>query len=63
MALSSSGLASAIKAAVNGIDFQNGAITNDAIINALAEAIVNHITANAKANVTGGSSSGQWPIV
>ena len=63
MALSSSGLASAIKAAVNGIDFQNGEITNDSIIDALAQAIVDHIKDNAKANVTSGSSSGQWPII
>lgn len=63
MALSASGLASAIKAAVNAIDVNSGEITNDDVINALATAIVDHIKANAKANVTGGSSTGQWPIV
>lgn len=63
MALSASGLASAIKSAVNAIDVDNGEITNDSVIDALAQAIVDHIKANGKANVTGGSSSGQWPII
>lgn len=63
MALSASGLASAIKSAVNAIDVNNGEITNDSVIDALAQAIVDHIKDNAKANVTGGSSSGQWPII
>lgn len=30
---------------------------------AIATAVVNHLTANAKANVTAGSSAGQWPIL
>jgi hypothetical protein len=30
---------------------------------AIAEAVVEHIKAEAKANVTGGDSSGQWPII
>ena len=63
MALSASGLASAIKSAVNAIDVNNGEITNDSVIDALAQAIVDHLKDNAKANVTGGSSSGQWPII
>ena len=63
MALSASGLASAIKSAVNAIDVDSGEITNDSVIDALAQAIVDHIKANGKANVTGGSSSGQWPII
>lgn len=63
MPLSASGLASAIKSAVDAIDVENGEITNDQVINALASAIVDHIKNNAKANVTGGSSVGQWPIV
>lgn len=63
MALSASGLASAIKAAVDAIDVNNGSVQNNDVIDALAQAIVDHITANGKANVTGGSSSGQWPII
>lgn len=63
MAMSASSLAAAIKSAVNAIDYDSGEITNDSVIDALATAIVNHIKDNAKANVTGGSSSGQWPII
>lgn len=63
MALSASGLASAIKAAVDAIDVENGSVQNNDVIDALAQAIVDHIKDNAKANVTSGSSSGQWPIV
>ena len=63
MALSASGLASAIKSAVNAIDVTNGEITNDSVIDALAQAIVDHIKDNAKANVASGSSAGQWPII
>jgi hypothetical protein len=63
MPMSASGLAAAIKSAVNAIDVDNGEITNDNVIDALATAIVNHLKDNAKANVTGGSSSGQWPII
>ena len=63
MALSASGLASAIKSAVNAIDVNNGEITNESVIDALAQAIVDHIKDNAKANVTSGSSVGQWPII
>lgn len=63
MAMSASALASAIKSAVDAIDVSNGEITNDDVIQALASAIVEHIQSNAKANVTSGSSSGQWSIV
>lgn len=63
MALSASGLASAIKSAVNAIDVSSGEITNDDVIDALATAIVDHIKANGKAAVASGSSSGQWPII
>lgn len=62
MPMSASGLASAIKSAVNAIDVDNGEITNDQVIDALATAIVNHIKDNAKAVVGSGSSAGQWPI-
>lgn len=62
MPMSASGLASAIKSAVNAIDVDSGEITNDQVIDALATAIVNHIKDNAKAVVGSGSSAGQWPI-
>lgn len=63
MAMNASSLANEIKAAVNAIDIENGSVANDDVIAALAEAIVNHITSNAKANVASGSSAGQWPII
>jgi hypothetical protein len=63
MAMSASSLAAAIKSAVNAIDVDNGEITNDSVIDALASAIVNHIKDNAKADVASGSSAGQWPII
>ena len=63
MALSASTLASLIKSKVDTIDFENGAIDNDLVIQKLAEAIVEHITSSAKANVTSGSSAGQWSII
>ncbi len=61
--MSASGLAAAIKSAVNAIDVNSGEKSNDEIINALATAIVDHLKNNAKAVVASGSSSGQWPIV
>jgi hypothetical protein len=63
MPMSTSSLAAAIKSAVNAIDVDNGEITNDSVIDALASAIVNHIKDNAKAVVSSGNSAGQWPIV
>lgn len=63
MALSASGLASAIKFFVDSIDVDNGEITNNDVIDALATAIVDHITSNGQAVVGSGSSAGSWPIV
>jgi hypothetical protein len=63
MAMNPSSLAAAIKAAVDAIDVDNGEITNDSAIDAIAVAIVNHIKDNAKAVVGSGSSQGQWPII
>lgn len=63
MALSASTLASLIKSKVDTIDFENGPIDNDAVIQKFAEALVEHIQAEAKANVTSGSSAGMWSIV
>lgn len=48
---------------------QYGIVTNgdhakaNIMAKAIAEAVVEHIKAEAKANVTSGSSSGQWPII
>ena len=63
MPMSASGLANEMKAAVNAIDVDNGEITNDQVINALATAIINHIKNNAKAVDAGGTAGGQWPII
>lgn len=63
MALSASALKSLMKSKVDAIDFENGGISNDTVLQALAEAVVEHIQAAAKANVTSGSSTGQWPII
>lgn len=63
MAMSASGLAAAIKAAVDAIDVSNGSVDNNDVIDALAQAIVSHLQANAKASVASGSSAGQWPII
>lgn len=63
MALSASTLASLIKSKVDTIDFENGEIDNDLVIQKFAEAMVEHIQAEAKANVTSGSSAGMWSIV
>ena len=63
MPLSASALAATIKLEVNSINVEDGEITNDAVIDAIASAIVNHIKDNAKAIVSSGSSSGQWPII
>jgi DeoR/GlpR family transcriptional regulator of sugar metabolism len=63
MAMNASSLAAAIKSAVDAIDVDNGEITNNAAIDAIAQAIVNHIKDNAKTVVGSGSSAGQWPII
>ena len=62
MAMNASSLAAAIKSAVDSINIVNGEISNQAVIQALATAIVDHIKNNAKAKVTSGSSSGLWSI-
>jgi len=48
MALDASRLGASMKAAVDAIDVNNGEITNDAVLNALASAIVSEITGNAE---------------
>jgi hypothetical protein len=61
--MNASSLAAAIKSAVDAIDVDNGEVTNNAAIDAIAKAIVDHIKDNAKAVVSSGNSAGQWPIV
>ena len=63
MAMSASALKALMKAKVDAIDFETGGISNDAVLQALAEAVGEHIQAAAKANVTSGSSTGQWSIL
>lgn len=65
MAMNASTLASAI---VSQLQSQGFATTNphawlEDFAQAVATAVVNHLTANAKANVTAGSSAGQWPLL
>ena len=62
MALSAGSLSAAIKAAVNAIDVDNGAITNDQVLEALATAIINEITSNALVVVPSGSSAGSYQV-
>lgn len=63
MALSASTLKSLIKANVDSIDVENGEITNDAVIQAIADAIVTHITTSGQVIVASGSSAGTYPII
>ncbi len=62
MALDSSRLANAIKSAVDAIDVNNGKVDNTQAIEAIANAIVNEITANAEVIVSGGSSAGTYKV-
>lgn len=62
MALNASTLKSAMKSAVDAIDVDNGAITNDAVLDAIATAIIDHITSNGQVIVSGGSSAGIYSI-
>lgn len=63
MAMNASSLANEMKSAVAVIDFTNGEISNDQVMLALANAIINHIKNNAKAVDAGGTGGGQWPII
>lgn len=63
MALNASALKALMKAKVDSVNFENGEIDNDAVLQALAEAIVDHITSSGQVAVTGGSSSGVYPIL
>lgn len=63
MAMNANALASAIKSAVDAINESEGSVSNDAVLQALASAIVDHIQTNAKAVYTGGSSPAQLAII
>lgn len=62
MALNGTTLKAAIKSAVDGIDVNNGEITNDAVLQAIADAIVDHIKSNGQVIVSSGSSAGVYSI-
>ena len=63
MALNATDLKNAIKAAIDNIDAENGAISNDALLEATSSAIIDHIKDNAEVIVTGGSSSGTYSVI
>ena len=62
MALSASALKSAMKSAVDAIDVEDGAVTNDQVLQAVADAIIDHITSSAQVVIGTGSSSGTYSI-
>lgn len=63
MPMSATNLANEIKSAMANINFENGEISNDDLIQALASTIIDHIKNNAKAVDAGGTGGGQWPII
>lgn len=64
MALNAAALAGEMKIKMDAVadSYKDGAKDNSTILNALAEAIVEHITANAEVIVSGGSSAGAYPV-
>lgn len=62
MALNANTLKGLIKSKVDAINDDNGGISNDAVLQALADAIVEHIKASADVIVTGGSSAGTYKV-
>ena len=62
MALNGNTLKGLIKAAVDSIDVENGEITNDDVLQAFADAIVQHITTDGKVIIAGGSLAGTYDI-
>lgn len=63
MALNATALKNAIKSAIDSIDAENGAISNDELLEATASAIIEHITTNGQVIIAGGSSSGVYSII
>jgi len=62
MALNATALKNAIKSAIDSIDAENGEISNDALLEATASAIIDHIKNNGQVIIAGGSSSGTYSI-
>lgn len=62
MALNGDTLKGLIKSAVDSIDVENGEITNDDVLQAFADAIVQHITTDGKVIIGSGSSAGTYDI-
>lgn len=62
MALDATTLAGLIKTNVDALDFENGELTNDNVILALSQAIINHLTTDGEVVVTTGSSAGTYGI-
>lgn len=66
--MTTEGMSSAICTALNNVGYksvsggQNHKAFNKEFIDAIAEGVVKEIQANAKAEVSGGSSSGSWSI-
>lgn len=62
MALSASALKALIKSKVDAVDVDNGEKANDEVLQAIADAIVEHITSDAAVIVTSGSSAGSYKV-
>jgi len=62
MALNASTLKGLIKSKVDAINDDNGGISNDAVLQALADAIVEHIKPDAAVVIAGGSSAGSYKV-
>ena len=62
MALNASTLKSLMKSKIDSIDISSGEEANDQVLQALAEAIIEHITLSGQVVVASGSSAGVYPI-
>lgn len=63
MALNATTLKSLMKSKIASVNFEDGDKNNDDLLQALAEAIVDHIQTSGQVAVTSGSSSGVYPIL
>lgn len=62
MALDATRLKNSVKSAVDAITVDNGAITNDQVIEAITQAIIDEITSNGEVIISSGSSAGTYQI-
>ena len=62
MALDATRLKNNVKSAVDAITVDNGAITNEQVIEAIAQAIIDEITSNGQVIINSGSSAGTYQI-